>query len=85
MKRVPLKGNLYKTMITSEFNALPLDERTRLVFTDGKLIEIYQEQNIRKGFFYKLGGLKIDVIYDLFSLKLLEITAWDTISERKAV
>ena len=72
-------------MLTTEFNALPLAERKTMVFADGTLINIFEDQKLQKSFFYKLKNLKVDVIYDKARNQMLDIHAWDAISERKAV
>jgi hypothetical protein len=69
-------------MQTKEFNALPLAERTRLVFSEGKLIEIFENHNLQKGFFYKYNGLKIDVIYDKARNQLQDVIAWENSTDR---
>jgi hypothetical protein len=69
-------------MLTKEFNKLPLSERSKLVFGEGKLIGIFQEHDITKAFFYKLNDLKIDVIYDKVLNKLQDITAWESNADR---
>lgn len=71
-------------MLTEEFNALPLDKRSKLVFSEGKLIGISKEYLAQKGFFYKLNGLKVDVIYDKVRNILLDIIAWENTSDRVA-
>jgi hypothetical protein len=68
-------------MLTKEFNKLPLAERRKLVFGEGKLIGIIQEHDI-KALFYKLNDLKIDVIYDMVLNTLQDITAWESIADR---
>ncbi|HTB06669.1 MAG TPA: hypothetical protein VK806_06905 [Bacteroidia bacterium] len=77
-----MKSNLHHTMLTKEFNALSLSERTKLVFGQGKLIDVYQDHTLQKGFFYKLNGLKVDVIYDKVRNRLLDITAWENLIDR---
>ncbi len=69
-------------MLTKEFNALPLVQRSKLVFGEGKLIAIFQDHTLQKGFYYKLHDLKIDVIYDKVRNRLLNILAWETAAER---
>ncbi|MGP8214784.1 MAG: hypothetical protein ACLQQ4_04400 [Bacteroidia bacterium] len=69
-------------MLTKEFNALPLDKRSKLVFGEGKLIDIFQDHALQKGFFYKLNDLKIDVIYDKARNRLFDIVAWESLTER---
>ena len=71
-------------MLTREFNALPLTERSRLVFGEGKLIGISQEHAMQKGFFYKLNDLKVDVIYDKIHSQLLDVIAWENTTDRVA-
>ncbi len=67
-----------------EFNALPLSERTALVFSHGRLLEIFEDTKYQKAFYYKLNELKIDVIYDRIHNKLLDIIAWDSNNDRVA-
>jgi hypothetical protein len=69
-------------MLTEEFNKLSLSERGKLVFGAGKLINIYDDNKLQKVFYYKLGELKIDVIYDKVNNRLLDIIAWDESKER---
>jgi len=71
-------------MLTKEFNALPLDKRSSLVFSEGTLIDIYQSHLVQKGFYYKLNGLKIDVVYDKVRNTLLDVIAWENITDRAA-
>jgi hypothetical protein len=71
-------------MLTKEFNALPLDKKSKLVFNEGKLIGISKEYLAQKGFYYKLNDLKVDVIYDKVRNTLLDITAWETSNDRVA-
>jgi len=70
-------------MLTKEFNALPLDQRSKLVFIQGKLIGITKEHPLLNGFSYKLSNLKIDVIYDK-AHQLLDVIAWDNSDDRLA-
>lgn len=70
-------------MLTKEFNALPLVQRSKLVFGEGRLIAIFQDHQLQKGFYYKLNDLKVDVIYDKVRNRLLNILAWDDITERE--
>jgi len=69
-------------MLTKDFNALPLSERQRLVFTEGKFIDVYNDNNLQKCFFHTLDKLKIDIIYDKVHHKLLDIIAWEKIEDR---
>ncbi|MGP8217207.1 MAG: hypothetical protein ACLQQ4_16675 [Bacteroidia bacterium] len=69
-------------MLTKEFNALPLDQRSKTVFSEGKLIGISREHPIHKGFYYKLNDLKVDVIYDKERNQLLDVMAWDNNEDR---
>lgn len=71
-------------MLTKEFNALPLDQRSKVVFSEGKLIGISKEHPVQKGFYYKVNDLKVDVIYDKARNQLLDIKAWDNSDERVA-
>ncbi len=71
-------------MLTKEFNSLPLDKRSKLVFGEGKLIGISKDHPVQKGFYYKLNDLKIDVIYDKARNSLLDVKAWEK-SEDRAV
>lgn len=73
---------LFRIMLTKEFNALTLAEKSKIVFGQGKLIGISQEHTVQKGFFYKLNDLKIDVIYDKVRNQLLDIIAWETNNDR---
>jgi hypothetical protein len=70
-------------MLAKEFNALPLAERSKLVFDKGKLIDIFGDHKSRKGFYYKLNGLKIDVVYDKVLNRLYDITAWENAVDRE--
>jgi len=83
-KRVSLENNIHLHMLTKEFNALSLSERSKLVFGQGKLIDIYQDHVMQKGFYYKLNDLKIDVIYDKVRNRLLDIIAWENLVDRVA-
>jgi hypothetical protein len=71
-------------MLTKEFNALSLDKRRKLIFSEGKLIGISQDDTIQKGFYYKLNGLKVDVIYDKVRNSLLDVIAWENTTDRVA-
>ena len=71
-------------MLTKEFNSLSLDKRSKLVFSEGKLIGISKEHPLQKGFYYKLNDLKIDVIYDKARNNLIDVKAWEK-SEDRAV
>ena len=71
-------------MLKEEFNALPLDKKTTLIFSEGKLIEIFENDKFQKGFFYKLNSLKVDVIYDKMHNQLLDIIAWENNEDRVA-
>jgi len=71
-------------MLTKEFNALSLDKRRKLIFSEGKLIGISQDDSIQKGFYYKLNGLKVDVIYDKVRNSLLDVIAWENTTDRVA-
>jgi len=71
-------------MLTKEFNALSLDKRRKLIFSEGKLIGISQDDTIQKGFYYKLNGLKVDVIYDKVRNSLLDVIAWESTTDRVA-
>ena len=62
-------------LTTIDFNALPFAERNKLVFADGKFIDVFHENKLQKGFFYRLEDLKIDVVYDKVHNKLLDIIA----------
>ncbi|HWY98260.1 MAG TPA: hypothetical protein VNY36_04150 [Bacteroidia bacterium] len=79
-----MKNNINRTMLTKEFNALSLSERSKLVFGQGKLIDIYQDHVMQKGFYYKLNDLKVDVIYDKVRNRLLDIIAWESLVDRVA-
>jgi hypothetical protein len=69
-------------MLAKDFNSLPLSERNKQVFSEGKLIAIYEDNKFQKVFFYKLNELKIDVIYDKVNNRLLEILAWENEVDR---
>ncbi len=69
-------------MLTKEFNALSISERNKLVFGEGKLIAIYEDNKFQKVFFYKWNEIKIDVIYDKTHNKLLDILAWQNDTDR---
>lgn len=69
-------------MITKEFNKLPLDKRSKLIFGEGKLIGIMRDNELQKAFYYRLGGLKVDVVYDKVRKRLLGINAWENAAER---
>lgn len=71
-------------MLTKEFNAMSLDKRRKLIFSEGKLIGISQDDAVQKGFYYKLNGLKVDVIYDKVRNSLLDVIAWENTTERVA-
>lgn len=71
-------------MLTKEFNALPLDQRSKVIFSEGKLIGISKEHPVQKGFYYKLNDLKVDVIYDKARNQLLDVKAWDKNDDRVA-
>ena len=71
-------------MLTKEFNALPLEQRSKVVFSEGKLIGISKEHPMQKGFFYKLNDLKVDVLYDKARNQLLDVIAWDKSEDRVA-
>jgi len=73
-------------MITKEFNALSLPEKTALVFANGKLINIVQHKSLQqKSFYYTLNDLKVDVIYDRVRNILLDVIAWENIADRVAL
>jgi hypothetical protein len=71
-------------MLTKEFNALPLDQRSKTVFSEGRLIGISKEHPVQKDFYYKLNGLKVDVIYDKARNQLLDVKAWENSDDRAA-
>jgi hypothetical protein len=71
-------------MLTKEFNALSLSERSKLVFGEGKLIGIFKDHTLQKAFYYKLEDLKIDVVYDKVRNRLLGINAWENAVDRGA-
>ncbi|HTA82984.1 MAG TPA: hypothetical protein VK783_08625 [Bacteroidia bacterium] len=71
-------------MLKKEFNSLSLEKRSKLVFSQGKLIDIYQDHTKEKAFFYKVNDLKVDVTYDKIRNALLDVIAWDTNNERAA-
>lgn len=81
IKSLHLKCNK-TSMLTKIFNALPLLERNTLVFGEGKLIAIYEDNKSRKVFFFKWNDLKIDMIYDKGRNRLLDILAWENSHER---
>lgn len=53
-----------------------------MVFAKGKLIGVISDQTSQKAFYYKLGDLKIDVVYDKIRKRLLGINAWDNAIDR---
>ena len=63
---------------------MPLDKRRKLIFSEGKLIGISQDDSIQKGFYYKLNNLKVDVIYDKVRNSLLDVIAWENTADRVA-
>lgn len=69
-------------MVTEEFNKLALSEKSQLVFDAGKLIDIYDDNKLQKVFYYKLGELKIDIIYDKTFNRLLDVIAWNENKDR---
>lgn len=69
-------------MLTKEFNALPLHKKSKLVFGQGKLIGIVHDHELHKAFYYKLNGLKIDIIYNKVRNRLLGIIAWENAIDR---
>lgn len=71
-------------MVTKEFNSLPLDKRSKAVFTEGKLIGISKEHPLHKGFFYTLDNLKVDVVYDKGRNRLVDVLAWEKTADRPA-
>ena len=46
-----------------------------LVFGEGKLIAIYEDNKFQKVFYYKFNGIKVDVLYDKINSTLLDIIA----------
>jgi hypothetical protein len=73
-------------MLTSEFNALSLPEKTALVFAKGKLINITHHKSLQqKSFYYTLNDLKVDVIYDRVRNILLDVIAWENIADRASL
>lgn len=62
-------------MLTKEFNQLPLDTRSKMVFEKGSLIAISNDDIAQKAFYYTLNGLKVDLIYDKVRNRLLDIIA----------
>jgi hypothetical protein len=82
---IPFRKTFYRTskrVLTKEFNALPLNKKSKLVFGEGKLIGTIRDQESQKAFFYKLNDLKIDVIYDKVRNRLLGINAWESAVDR---
>ncbi len=72
-------------MLLKEFNSLSLAEKTRLVFAEGKLVDIFEKKhNLQKAFYYKLEELKIDVIFDKSRNTVLDVLAWEHNDERVA-
>lgn len=69
-------------MLTKEFNALTLSKKSKLVFSEAKLIGTIRDEESQKAFFYKLNDLKIDVVYDKVRSRLLGINAWETAVDR---
>ncbi|MGP8216747.1 MAG: hypothetical protein ACLQQ4_14375 [Bacteroidia bacterium] len=72
-------------MLTKEFNELPLEKRSKLVFGEGKLIGVIQDHALQKAFYYRLNDLKVDVVYDKVRDRLLGINAWENASDRGAL
>lgn len=70
-------------MLTKEFNELPLPIRSKMVFDSGRLIAVSNDDKTQKAFFYTLGELKIDMIYDKVRSRLLDVIAWEKPSERE--
>ncbi len=81
---VYLRVTVIIAMQTKEFNALPLEQRSKLVYGSGKLIDILERHQYQKTFYYKMDNLKIDVIYDRVKNNLLDIVAWENEEDRKA-
>ncbi len=69
-------------MLITDFNKLPLNERSKLVFGTGKLIDILGDNKFQKVFFYKIEDLKIDVIYDKANNSMMDIIAWEKVNDR---
>ena len=69
-------------MLTQEFNNLPLDKRSKLVFGEGKLIGVMRDNELQKVFYYRLDDLKVDVVYDKIRNRLLGINAWENAADR---
>jgi len=69
-------------MLTKEFNDLPLAIRSKLVFDKGRLIAVFNDDEIQKGFYYTLNDLKIDLIYDKVRSRLSNVIAWENNNER---
>lgn len=69
-------------MLTKEFNVLPLPRKSALVFGEGKLIAIYEDNKFQKVFYYKFDAIKIDVVYDKVNNRLLDIIAWENTIDR---
>jgi len=69
-------------VLTKEFNALTLSKKSKLVFSEAKLIGTIRDEESQKAFFYKLNDLKIDVVYDKVRSRLLGINAWETAVDR---
>lgn len=72
-------------MLTKEFNDLPLEKRSKLVFAEGKLIGVIQDHALQKAFYYKLNDLKVDVVYDKVLDKVLGVNAWENAADRSVL
>ena len=76
---------IYKPMLTREFNSLSLPEKTKIIFTIGKFIDVSADNMTYKSFYYKLNELNVDLIYDKARKRLVNITAWKNSTERAAL
>lgn len=70
-------------MYAEEFNALSLQERSELVFNNGKLVCIAKEYTVLKEFIYELYSLRINVIYDKLQKKLVDVKALGDVPEKR--
>ncbi|HXP50217.1 MAG TPA: hypothetical protein VN922_09700 [Bacteroidia bacterium] len=66
-----------------EFNALPLSERSKLVFGDGKLIGISKEYTVQKEFHFILNDIRINVVYDKVRKIVMDVKAVERSMDRK--
>ncbi|HWY98100.1 MAG TPA: hypothetical protein VNY36_03345 [Bacteroidia bacterium] len=72
-------------MLIKEFNEMPLDKKSKLVFAEGKLIGVIQDHELQKAFYYKLNDLKVDVVYDKVNDKVMGVNAWENAGDRSVL